>query len=100
MSAFTVLRRKPVRVKLFRIREVFGVSVYLIGRHQYEGPCWNNMTMSKMNFFACCPEKNRDRREKSHSLFENLKHNRIHTDITQLVGEKQVSNLSCLCIQG
>jgi hypothetical protein len=96
MSAYTVLRRKPVRVELFRLREVFGVFVYHIGRHPCDGPCWNDMTVSKINFFNCFPGMNRDRREKSHSLFENLKHKKIHTDVTQVVGGQQLQNVSWL----
>jgi hypothetical protein len=74
MSAYTIPRRKPVRVKIFWMREVVWIPVYVIDWHHYVSPCWNNMTMSKINFFGCFPEMNRDWREKPHSLFENLKH--------------------------
>jgi hypothetical protein len=81
MSACTVLRRKPVRLKLFWIGEVFGIPVYVIERYQYVSSRWNT-------FFDCFPEMKRDWREKSQSLFENLKHNKLHSDIIQLLGEK------------
>jgi hypothetical protein len=90
MSACAVLRRKPVWVKIFWIREIFGVSVYHIGRYPYDGPRWNSMTMSKINFFNYFSEMNRDWREKSQSLFENLKQKKIHADITQVLGEKEL----------
>jgi endonuclease YncB( thermonuclease family) len=39
--------------------------------------------MSKIVFFDCLSEKQWNWREQSHSLFENLKHNRVNIDIIQ-----------------
>ena len=46
------------------------------------------MTVSKINFFDCSSKMHWNWREQSHSLFENLKNNRVNNDIIQLVGEK------------
>jgi len=48
------------------------------------------MTVSKVDFFDWLSEKHWNWREQSHSLFENLKHNRVNIDIIQLVGVKYV----------
>jgi len=48
------------------------------------------MTMSKIFFFDCLSGKHRNGREQSRSLFENLKHNGVNSDIIQLVGDKYV----------
>ena len=48
------------------------------------------MAMSKIDFFGCLSEMQWNWREQSHSLFENLKHNKVKNDIEQLVVEKYV----------
>jgi hypothetical protein len=58
MSAYIVLRRKCLWVKLFWIREVSGIPVYGIRWYKYVGSCWNNMTVSKINFLDCLSENN------------------------------------------
>jgi hypothetical protein len=90
MSAYAALRRKPVQVKLFCIRKVFCIPLFVIDPHHYVSRCWNNMTTSKTSVFDCFSKMKRDWEEKSHNLFENLKDNKIQADVTQLVGEKQL----------
>jgi hypothetical protein len=90
MPVYSLPRRKPLWFKLFWIREVPGIPVYGIDWHKYVGSCWNNMTVSKIDFFDCFSEIHWIWREQSHSLFENLKCNRVNNDIMQLVGEKYV----------
>ena len=46
--------------------------------------------MSKIDFFDCLSEINWNWREQSHSLFENLKHNKVNNDIIQLMVENYV----------
>jgi len=48
------------------------------------------MMVSKIDFFDCFSKVQWNWREQSHSLFENLKSNRVNIDIIQLVGEKYV----------
>jgi len=48
------------------------------------------MTVSKIDFFDCLSEMHWNWWEQSHSLFKNLKHNRVISDIMHLVGEKYV----------
>jgi hypothetical protein len=90
MPAYTVLWREPLWVKFFWIREMPGVPMYVKGRRKYVGSCWNNMTVSKIDFFDCLSDMHWNWREQSHSLFENLKHNTVNIDIIKLVGEKCV----------
>jgi hypothetical protein len=53
------------------------------------------MTVSKIDFFGCLSGIYCNWREQSHSLFENLKHNRIKNVIIQLVGGKYVCSVCC-----
>ena len=46
--------------------------------------------MSNIDFFDCLWGIHWSWWEMSHSLFENLKHNRVNIDIIQLMGEKYV----------
>jgi len=48
------------------------------------------MTVFEIDLFVCLSEMHWSWWEQSHSLFENLIHNRVNIDIIQLVGEKYV----------
>jgi len=48
------------------------------------------MAESKISFFDWLSEMQWKWRDQSYSLFENLKNNRIDSDIIQLVGERYV----------
>ena len=73
------------------------IPVYGIRWYNYVGSCWNNMAESKISFFDWLSEMQWKWRDQSYSLFENLKNNRIDSDIIQLVGERYVWIVSC-CI--